>query len=123
MPCGRQCAFSSSRWWLSPSSRRHRSAPRRAFRAGSTPRRRSEEHTSELQSQSNLVCRLLLEKKKLRHVAEREGVRDPRLGRLALARRSLLARGPESRPLLWGIVPLEDEDVLGCLGAVRHALA
>src|SRR6266853_5435309 len=33
---------------------------------GSRPvrRRRSEEHTSELQSQSNLVCRLLLEKKK-----------------------------------------------------------
>src|SRR2546430_7226392 len=34
---------------------------------------RSEEHTSELQSQSNLVCRLLLEKKKkeriLAHVA------------------------------------------------------
>src|SRR5256886_5103557 len=27
------------------------------------PRWRSEEHTSELQSQSNLVCRLLLEKK------------------------------------------------------------
>src|SRR5438270_10693108 len=41
--------------------------------SGATPReirqlaaeltRRSEEHTSELQSQSNLVCRLLLEKK------------------------------------------------------------
>src|SRR2546430_12232519 len=31
-------------------------------RAGGRPR--SEEHTSELQSQSNLVCRLLLEKKK-----------------------------------------------------------
>src|SRR2546430_8145217 len=28
-------------------------------------RERSEEHTSELQSQSNLVCRLLLEKKKI----------------------------------------------------------
>src|SRR2546430_10770826 len=28
------------------------------------PTLRSEEHTSELQSQSNLVCRLLLEKKK-----------------------------------------------------------
>src|SRR3989475_9543234 len=28
------------------------------------PETRSEEHTSELQSQSNLVCRLLLEKKK-----------------------------------------------------------
>src|SRR5688572_33505832 len=30
-------------------------------------RRRSEEHTSELQSQSNLVCRLLLEKKKKKY--------------------------------------------------------
>src|SRR2546430_11476016 len=30
-------------------------------------RARSEEHTSELQSQSNLVCRLLLEKKKVNH--------------------------------------------------------
>src|SRR2546427_2350376 len=29
-----------------------------------SPPMRSEEHTSELQSQSNLVCRLLLEKKK-----------------------------------------------------------
>src|SRR2546430_9277541 len=32
--------------------------------AGATIVDRSEEHTSELQSQSNLVCRLLLEKKK-----------------------------------------------------------
>src|SRR2546430_3343961 len=32
--------------------------------AGERRRQRSEEHTSELQSQSNLVCRLLLEKKK-----------------------------------------------------------
>src|SRR2546430_10717319 len=31
---------------------------------------RSEEHTSELQSQSNLVCRLLLEKKKKESVTE-----------------------------------------------------
>src|SRR5688572_31451712 len=30
---------------------------------GLEQRKRSEEHTSELQSQSNLVCRLLLEKK------------------------------------------------------------
>src|SRR2546430_7736151 len=30
---------------------------------------RSEEHTSELQSQSNLVCRLLLEKKKNSEIA------------------------------------------------------
>src|SRR2546427_1701905 len=34
-----------------------------------TPRR-SEEHTSELQSQSNLVCRLLLEKKKKRFIQQ-----------------------------------------------------
>src|SRR5258706_11350032 len=31
---------------------------------------RSEEHTSELQSLTNLVCRLLLEKKKNKHVAQ-----------------------------------------------------
>src|SRR2546430_6928748 len=36
----------------------------RGRRALAARRRRSEEHTSELQSQSNLVCRLLLEKKK-----------------------------------------------------------
>src|SRR2546430_11240799 len=38
---------------------------------------RSEEHTSELQSQSNLVCRLLLEKKKSRHQQQDAG-RPPR---------------------------------------------
>src|SRR5688572_31680902 len=32
---------------------------------------RSEEHTSELQSQSNLVCRLLLEKKKKKKITKR----------------------------------------------------
>src|SRR2546430_5739527 len=33
---------------------------------------RSEEHTSELQSQSNLVCRLLLEKKKKNYKSQRQ---------------------------------------------------
>src|SRR2546430_5206578 len=33
-------------------------------------RSRSEEHTSELQSQSNLVCRLLLEKKKKKNMCQ-----------------------------------------------------
>src|SRR5438270_10708919 len=55
--------FRSTRWMPtgrllktpSPTKR-----PRRRTFSGS----RSEEHTSELQSQSNLVCRLLLEKKK-----------------------------------------------------------
>src|SRR5688572_11149955 len=39
---------------------------------------RSEEHTSELQSQSNLVCRLLLEKKK--QARRRLSPRPPALG-------------------------------------------
>src|SRR5260221_1668920 len=37
-----------------------------AYRLGS---KRSEEHTSELQSHSDLVCRLLLEKKKQTHAS------------------------------------------------------
>src|SRR2546430_11717062 len=51
-----------------PAARRRASTPcssRGATGMARAPRRgRSEEHTSELQSQSNLVCRLLLEKKK-----------------------------------------------------------
>src|SRR3712207_7787384 len=38
--------------------------------SGSLFSRRSEEHTSELQSRQYLVCRLLLEKKKTNHIAE-----------------------------------------------------
>src|SRR2546430_6151585 len=49
-PAPGPCRQSPSTWWLVP------------FRRCGAPR--SEEHTSELQSQSNLVCRLLLEKKK-----------------------------------------------------------
>src|SRR5438270_5289263 len=48
-PTGRSSPGSAANWGCAVSSRRPR---------------RSEEHTSELQSQSNLVCRLLLEKKK-----------------------------------------------------------
>src|SRR2546427_6823554 len=36
---------------------------------------RSEEHTSELQSQSNIVCRLLLEKKKKRCCVQAKALR------------------------------------------------
>src|SRR5260370_11160729 len=49
--------FSGSRYPLSPS-------PSSCRRWGSSDNDRSEEHTSELQSHLNLVCRLLLEKKK-----------------------------------------------------------
>src|SRR2546427_2810993 len=49
-----------------------------------SPHRQSEEHTSELQSQSNLVCRLLLEKKKKTqqedHIAKSVATRDKLCG-------------------------------------------
>src|SRR6266568_8003799 len=44
--------------------RRGAGAGGQLFAEGARHRRRSEEHTSELQSQFHLVCRLLLEKKK-----------------------------------------------------------
>src|SRR2546427_7678259 len=49
---------------------------------------RSEEHTSELQSQSNLVCRLLLEKKKKKSHKHRQ-TRAERTSTIQLARSSL----------------------------------
>src|SRR5258706_8662449 len=62
-------------------------SPPNSARAGLGAAIRSEEHTSELQSLTNLVCRLLLEKKK-RHHAERE--REPLL--------LLRVQGDGSRP-------------------------
>src|SRR2546430_16027156 len=52
LPISRAARRSFSCWWM----------PARSWKPETTAR--SEEHTSELQSQSNLVCRLLLEKKK-----------------------------------------------------------
>src|SRR2546430_8098393 len=53
-------------WWAwSRGARRDLRQERTGAHRRPRPRvTRSEEHTSELQSQSNLVCRLLLEKKK-----------------------------------------------------------
>src|SRR5262245_6104298 len=62
----RSCSTASRRCW----TRRAFPAPQRSARssrASSPTCRRSEEHTSELQSLRHLVCRLLLEKKKLRN--------------------------------------------------------
>src|SRR2546427_4491064 len=47
-----------------PQERRRAGLRQVEVRAEEPVEHRSEEHTSELQSQSNLVCRLLLEKKK-----------------------------------------------------------
>src|SRR5688572_32407496 len=59
--------FRSSDGHQSPEARRllrFLPGPARPRCGGEHQGQRSEEHTSELQSQSNLVCRLLLEKKK-----------------------------------------------------------
>src|SRR3712207_8694574 len=62
--------FRSPRRFSQPRSRSYRSSPRSLDGCATgpddlsaTPARRSEEHTSELQSRQYLVCRLLLEKK------------------------------------------------------------
>src|SRR2546427_7510749 len=61
-PGGERFLRSRRRRRLPVSHRRAQACP--CLRAEPPRRARSEEHTSELQSQSNLVCRLLLEKKK-----------------------------------------------------------
>src|SRR5258708_22597300 len=58
------------------------------WRAVSSERRRSEEHTSELQSPDHLVCRLLLEKKKI----ELHAVLSPRSRQMLDASRDDLVR-------------------------------
>src|SRR2546427_6972944 len=63
---------------FSQTSQRTTSTPSAAptARTASTSSSRSEEHTSELQSQSNLVCRLLLEKKKTQPNLSHQRTRD-----------------------------------------------
>src|SRR5258706_9941525 len=52
----------------------HSGTASRKHKKGRPARSRSEEHTSELQSLTNLVCRLLLEKKNKRsHTTRRRG--------------------------------------------------
>src|SRR5256885_10504076 len=51
--------------------------------------RRSEEHTSELQSPCNLVCRLLLEKKKTYQIAARSLNPDVPMPTVSLSRQTL----------------------------------
>src|SRR2546427_6827385 len=71
--CGRrQCCARSPRSRSNPS----RSAACLWTTDADVAQARSEEHTSELQSQSNLVCRLLLEKKKNRLSEQKVKERD-----------------------------------------------
>src|SRR2546430_10071610 len=69
---------------------------------------RSEEHTSELQSQSNLVCRLLLEKKKK---IQKHNGSDQRRTHMHLRKRDLTRDNPflvcaRVRPMTTSIIHL-----------------
>src|SRR2546422_7936491 len=71
---------SRSRPRASTTKERRTPIPRASAGAMARPqKRRSEEHTSELQSRLHLVCRLLLEKKKTEesHGAQRHALRRP----------------------------------------------
>src|SRR2546430_10044998 len=78
------CSSSGARWTAAPPScampavneTRVRVECFAKYRPRVAPR--SEEHTSELQSQSNLVCRLLLEKKKENKTRQHHYHRDRR---------------------------------------------
>src|SRR5437870_10276560 len=74
-------------------STRHRHNTKNAPSSPSQKRRRerSEEHTSELQSRGHLVCRLLLEKKKLRIRR-----RHPRIHQLTISPGTPYARALQS---------------------------
>src|SRR5438105_5260546 len=60
----RSTLFPYTTLFRSPPRPRHASRREARHDPGPRGRRRSEEHTSELQSRVDLVCRLLLEKKK-----------------------------------------------------------
>src|SRR2546422_10500321 len=67
----------SAAWPRAGGRRSRRSSSRRSGSPGwatSTPTRRSEEHTSELQSRLHLVCRLLLEKKKKTEKKQKQAI-------------------------------------------------
>src|SRR5436309_12319238 len=49
---------------------------------------RSEEHTSELQSRENLVCRLLLEKKKKKNIIKSKNIKKNNIARMKENNRS-----------------------------------
>src|SRR5258708_11964104 len=68
----RQAAAWLERWCGHATCRSPSRVPQ--LRRGLSRRHRSEEHTSELQSPDHLVCRLLLEKKKIQSTLELENV-------------------------------------------------
>src|SRR2546429_1110087 len=74
--------------------------------------KRSEEHTSELQSRLHLVCRLLLEKKKIAHERRLGGAFVPQLLPVRLERELLVPLRPDS--------PLHEVEPAALLNADRR---
>src|SRR5690606_3885617 len=75
-------------------------------RPGRAERRRSEEHTSELQSRENLVCRLLLEKKKRGGILKDQG----RLDEAIACYREALAQGGDADLIGYFLASLVGRD-------------
>src|SRR5207302_8196143 len=83
--------FREPGWYIDCRRNQHVSCPRAGCRRKHVDR--SEEHTSELQSRENLVCRLLLEKKKITR-------------RKTVIRKTLLLTSHHiTMPLIFPIVP------------------
>src|SRR6266478_197915 len=66
---------------------------------------RSEEHTSELQSQSNLVCRLLLEKKK-DFISWMDSAKKPEAHRRRIEKACVMLAAGKRRPCCFSISEL-----------------
>src|SRR2546427_3668736 len=76
------CTVADAAW------RRRSTRPQARPSTAAVAEARSEEHTSELQSQSNLVCRLLLEKKKKRYRLQKKFTKRHALETRAMQRHS-----------------------------------
>src|SRR2546430_6431424 len=81
---------------------------------------RSEEHTSELQSQSNLVCRLLLEKKKLQTTCGIEIVHSIQLTQVQPhIPRPLVHARPRNRPSCFNYYRAASVELFGPCSSTR----
>src|SRR5256885_4262853 len=76
-PISPRPAREESRWPAAPWETTPSAKTRRAQSPPAARKARSEEHTSELQSPCNLVCRLLLEKKKIQTDAHQRAAPHP----------------------------------------------
>src|SRR5690625_6350180 len=84
---------------------------------------RSEEHTSELQSRGQLVCRLLLEKKKSPHliVSKPDNITDSGLSPINKSQPVRVASGQKFEPDPPGVCPHTPQDDTIIIGSMAVA--